>query len=58
MGNKSDDIFHAAMCHACHAELDQGRLLSKDARRDVWQRAHERTMLEYFKRGWLTVWKH
>lgn len=52
---KAHDCFHAAMCHNCHAELDQGKHLSREERREIWQRAYDATILEYFKRGWLSV---
>lgn len=55
MGHKADDCFHAAACHSCHAELDQGERLSKDERRDYWQAGYERTMALYWSSGWLKV---
>ncbi|MRR49354.1 MAG: DUF1364 family protein [Rhodocyclaceae bacterium] len=55
MGHKAADCFHAAACHACHAELDQGSRLTKEERRDYWQAAHERTLQLYFENGWLKV---
>lgn len=55
MGHKAADNFHAAACHSCHAELDQGRTLTKDERRDYWQAGYERTMCLYFEAGWLKV---
>lgn len=50
---KAHDIFHAAICHECHVEIDQGKRLSREERAEYWQRAHEATLLEYVKRGWL-----
>ena len=32
-GMKSHDVFHGAGCRACHYEIDNGKLLSKDDRR-------------------------
>lgn len=52
---KAHDVFHAALCHPCHAALDQGRQLSRAERVAVWSRAFEATYLEYFRRGWLHV---
>ena len=48
---KAHDIFIAAGCRACHRELDQGRSMSREEKFEVWQRAHERTLLELFRRG-------
>lgn len=55
MGLKAADNFHAAACHSCHAELDQGKSLSKDLRREIFNEAHERTMALYIQNGWLVV---
>ena len=54
MGIKAHDNFHAAICHDCHNLLDNGMLNREDAK-DMWQMAYDWTVLEYFKRGWLTV---
>ncbi len=57
MSIKAHDLFHAAIKHDCHAKLDQGKHLSREERTELWQIAHERTLLEYFRRGWLKVTK-
>ena len=41
---KCSDQYCAALCITCHAEIDQGKSLSKDARRQIWERAHHRTI--------------
>lgn len=41
---KASDIYIAAMCFACHAELDQGRLWTKGERIEVWNAAHLKTV--------------
>jgi len=43
-GIKADDNLVAALCLKCHYEIDQGAHLSKDERKDMWQKAHERTI--------------
>lgn len=43
-GIKASDEFIAALCFTCHANLDQGRM-SKQERIEMWQKAHERTIL-------------
>lgn len=55
MGIKADDLFHAAACHACHVELDQGRRFSKEEKREFWQAGWERTMATYWRAGWIGV---
>jgi len=52
---KSHDVFHGAGCRACHYEIDNGKLLSKDDRRHYMQAARDSTLLIYFKKGWLKV---
>lgn len=50
---KADDVFHAAACRSCHAYLDQGGKLNREDAIDIFTRGFERTMLLYFKNGWL-----
>ena len=54
VGQKSHDIF-AAACHACHAELDQGRLLSRRERHEIWAMGAAKTWVLLLERGWLKV---
>lgn len=54
IGHKSADL-HVAACHPCHAELDQGRLFSKEEKRDYWLAGQARTVLLYLERGLLKV---
>ena len=52
---KAHDNLHAAACHACHAELDQGNKLSREERQWYWNRGHKQTMTQYWRNGWLAV---
>lgn len=52
-GNKAADYMHVAACHSCHAEFDQGRLLSKDQKQEIFNEGWERTISLYFEKGWL-----
>lgn len=52
---KAHDCFFASACRSCHREIDQGRTMSREEKFDVWQRAHERTLLELFRRGLVVV---
>lgn len=40
MGIKARDEYTVPACRDCHSELDQGRHLSKDERRLVWESAY------------------
>ena len=46
-GLKAHDYRIAALCFTCHAELDQGRRLSREERLNLWEDAHRATV------GWL-----
>lgn len=41
----------AALCHECHAMLDQGSQHKKAQRREEWNAAHRWTMGQLFERG-------
>lgn len=55
MSIKADDCFHVAACHACHAELDQGRRFTREEKAEFWQAGYDRTMALYWRNGWLKV---
>ena len=55
MSLKAHDVYFAAMCHSCHAELDQGSRWTREQREEIWRTAHEKTLLELWTRGWLKV---
>ena len=40
MGRKADHTFTVPGCMLCHAELDQGRHLTREQRRAVWESAY------------------
>lgn len=56
-GLKSSDVRIASLCFRCHAEIDQGSKLSKDARIEMWEQAHRATIGELFERGLVGVIK-
>ena len=41
---KASDQFAAALCVKCHSMIDQGSHLTKAERRQIWERAHYRTI--------------
>jgi len=41
----------AALCVACHTEIDSGAQLSKQERREAWDEAHRNTVGALFARG-------
>jgi hypothetical protein len=55
MSIKAHDCFIAFLCNRCHYEIDQGSKLSKEERIDLWQRAHEATLLHLFQTKRLVV---
>lgn len=46
-GLKAHDYRTASLCFTCHAELDQGKSMSRQERIDMWEEAHRKTI------GWL-----
>ena len=55
MGIKSSDAAIAALCYNCHVILDQGASLDKQARKDMWNYAHKKTMRFLIENGYLIV---
>lgn len=50
-GIKADDSMTAALCLACHWEIDQGHKLSKDERIEMWTQAHKKTVAALQAKG-------
>jgi hypothetical protein len=50
-GIKADDNQIASLCFSCHAELDQGKTLTKEQRQMMWQKAHIKTVDKLVKLG-------
>jgi hypothetical protein len=45
----------AALCFRCHADIDQGSILSKAERIEIWEEAHRKTIGQLFERGIINV---
>ena len=43
-GIKADDNLIASLCYQCHAEIDQGKGLTKEERQKIWLAAHLKTV--------------
>ena len=54
-GIKASDYRIASLCFKCHAELDQGKNLSKQERLEMWEEAHRKTIALLFDNGHLQV---
>ena len=50
MGIKAHDWAVAALCHACHASIDSGKL-TRQEKRDNWLAAHIKTLVWLFDTG-------
>ena len=55
MGIKAHDCFIAFLCQKCHFDIDQGSSMGRQEKEDLWQRAHDETMLYLFNNGHLKV---
>lgn len=51
LSEKASDVYVAAMCTACHAELDHGKNWPQDVKVRVWEAAHRRTKLHALANG-------
>jgi hypothetical protein len=54
-GIKAHDYRVAHLCFTCHAELDQGRKMSREERVAFWEEAHRKTVGWLFETGRLQV---
>jgi hypothetical protein len=54
-GLKASDAAVASLCFRCHSEIDQGRKMSKEERREAWLEAHVKTLRMLIERGVLRV---
>lgn len=52
---KAHDCFFASGCRSCHRELDQGKRFTREEKAEIWQRAHERTLLQLWEQGLIRV---
>lgn len=55
MAMKAPDYAVAWLCHGCHAELDQGKDMTRDERRAFWLEAHARTVAQWFEQGKVAI---
>lgn len=51
MGMKTDDCWTAALCVECHAEIDSGKGMSRDERREAMDTAILMTLRELARKG-------
>jgi hypothetical protein len=54
-GIKASDFRIAYLCHPCHFAIDQGKDMSKDERREMWEDAHRRSIGWLFESGRIDV---
>jgi hypothetical protein len=55
MGIKASDARIAALCHTCHAEIDQGRDMTREERRAAMRDAILETLVELIETERLVV---
>lgn len=48
---KTDDCLTAALCHHCHAQIDNGKHMTREERRDFLDRAILMTVVQLARRG-------
>lgn len=55
MGKKVDDCLTAALCPQCHHEIDNGKSLSRDERRELLRQAALDTLVQLARMGLIEV---
>ena len=55
LGLKTDDALTAALCVDCHRDIDQGKELDRDTRRQLMDRAILDTIVQLVRRGKLVM---
>lgn len=51
MGMKADDSASAALCMSCHFEIDNGKNLTRDERRQLMNKAVVLTVIQLTRQG-------
>jgi hypothetical protein len=54
-GIKASDVFAAALCFACHHDLDAGHSLTKEQKQKMFFAALKSTWIELQKRGLILI---
>jgi hypothetical protein len=54
-GIKASDAAVASLCSKCHFELDNGKNLTKEDRREIWELAHRLTIRHFIENDMLVV---
>lgn len=52
---KAHDCFHVPACRACHREFDQGKTMTRDEKRETFERAFGEYLPMLWQRGLLKV---
>jgi hypothetical protein len=55
IGHKTFDSMLAALCCACHYQIDYGKNMTREEKRIVWDMAHRSTMRALIERELLVV---
>lgn len=50
-GLKAPDYAVASLCFTCHMEIDSGKAMDKETRRNLWNEAHISTMHMLWEMG-------
>lgn len=48
---KASDQYVASLCHTCHMAVDQGRVMTRSEREQLWTEAHLKTVRELVRLG-------
>jgi hypothetical protein len=57
-GIKAHDYRIAYLCYHCHYALDQGTVLNKEDKKEIWDEAHRKSIGWLFENGYIDVRPH
>ena len=55
IGHKTSDSMLAALCDRCHYAVDYGKDLTREEKREIWDKAYKKTMRALIERELLVV---
>lgn len=55
IGHKTPDSMLAALCNRCHYAIDYGKDLTREEKREMWDKAYKKTMRALIERELLVV---
>lgn len=55
IGHKTSDAYTCALCPACHYAIDYGKDMTREEKKEMWNKAYKKTMRALIERELLVV---